>query len=177
MIPSLVPSTERIGGELTLVFRLWLQRRKAAELAKERAEKQAAQLARAEQRLTAQVRALKQFSEHQERQLFAASSEAVLLTHSGSDSTSVGKAKTGEDELRALAHDSGSTCSPQKFERSTQQAAGPASPVLGGDTSGTRVAGTRGSDWELGLAWAALEERRAVLEELLESGPTISPIK
>lgn len=173
--------TEHVVVRTHADLRRWLQRCKAAVLAKERAEMQVAQFVRAEQRLTAQVRALKQLNEHQERQLLqythapsalATSSEAVLLTHSGSDSTSVGKARACEDEP---AHDFSSTCSPQKFERSMQQA-GPASPVLHG-TPGALTAGTRGSDWELDLAWAALEERRAVLEELLRSGPMTSPTK
>jgi hypothetical protein len=182
-----------------------LRRCKAAELAKERAEKQVAHLAMAQetlvitsdvkqQRLITQVRALKQLNEQHEMQILkltrsppGAGSEAPVLPHSGSDSISTEIVKTGDDNpvlsatpsapretrqawtqivVDKFARPGGG----QKFELGKGQAADPTSPVSD-STAGAVEVDTRGTKWELDLAWAALAERRAALEELLESGP------
>lgn len=163
-----------------------LRRYKAAELANEQAGKQAAQLAMAQetsaitsevkqQRLITQVRALKQLNEQHEMQILkltrstpAIGSGVPPLPDCGSDSTPSEKRKTGADSSVLSA-----TLSPPKVaSRETTQAwtekMDEASPVSG--RTGAEV-GTHGTEWELDLAWAALAERRAALEDLLESGP------
>ena len=63
-----------------------------------------------------------------------------------------------------------SPASGQDFELDKEQAADPASP-LSDNIAGATTVGPHATVWELKLAWAALAERRAALEELLESGP------
>ena len=115
-----------------------------------------------EQRLVAQIRALKQLTEQQETQILelartaASTGLETILVGSGLDSTP------------------GMRSAPQTTELRTHVSAAPALPLSHGTTDTVK---TRQTDWELDLAWAALDERRAVLEELLESGPKKSPVK
>ena len=128
-------------------------RRKAAEVEQEQAEKHAAHVAMPEetltvtsdvkeQRLLAQIRALKQLTEQQETQILELTRTAAnagpkaILVGTGTDSTPVMRSP------------------PQTTERRTHVSAAPALPVSHDKTDAVK---TRQTDWELDLAWAAVE--------------------
>lgn len=169
---------------------------KAAELKQQQAEKQATHLAMAQettaavsdvkqQRFMAAIRALRQLNEEQQMQI-------LDLTRnppgSSSGSIAAGERKTACGDLVdmfatpspprepreawSLAHDtsnSHSARSPAETASEMRPEAASASAPLA--TAGAAEPRKRDGDWELDLAWKALDERRAALQKLLDSGP------
>ena len=163
----------------------------AAQQGKERAEKNAAKAMVAEetfsvtadvkvQRLTAEIRALKQLNEKQQQriQTMQSSSSSRSSSVTSAAAAAASAADAGLVQPTAKPRQAWSPASePQPQQPGSQQepehtAAPAAAPAAAAAAPAGQPRG-----WELQLAWSSLEERRSILEGLLQSGPKISPIK
>lgn len=123
---------------------------KAMELANESAEKQAAQLFVAEETASA----------------VADVKEPCLVAEA--------RVQQQPDDRQETHATKSMSTPPAAGSQADLRTADGSDSLSAGGTPGSAEARTGSRHWELDLAWAALEERRAVLEELLKNGPEVS---